>query len=221
MIEELVEANAPDKVIGKLELKRQKLIEKANDPYATIPKGLSLPLPQEDPYEGQLNERKQLVIPDVDKSELNKDKYVERYEEVQKLNKTIDIYDDMILKIAIHNPNDASLEELKSKRNAAAAKVNLLLAVNDQEPSANAKQIIADINTLDQINEKLYQCRIAIRRSTKKLFKIITSPDYTPGYIPSEMKELYLIKQHKAKVEEQEQVLLKEISKFFKTKLTI
>ena len=236
MIEELVNSNAPDKVIGRLELKRQKLIERCNkleatntstkevveevpaaDPYAVIAKGQCLRIPAQDPYAGQLNERA-----DVQKLGSTEEKYVEKLEEIEKLNKTIEIYDDMILKIALHNPQDSALTDIKSKRASLVARVNLLVSeTDDYEYIPSAQQILRQINELDTVNEKLSQCRTGVRRVTKNIFKIVTSPDYIPGELPEEINELLILKRYKSRVEEQEQEILKAVSKFFKAKLTI
>jgi len=243
MIEDLVNSSAPDKVVGRLELKRQRLIERCKkleatntstvvkkeeapvaNPYDKIAKGQCLRIPAEDPYADQLNERKELNIPEVDvqKSGSVEDKDVQKSELIEKLNKTIEIYNDMILKIALNDPKDHTLPDIKATRASLVAKVNLLVSeTEDYEYIPSAQQILRQINELDIVNDKLYQCRIGIRRTTKNLFKIVTSPDYIPGDMPGEINELLILKRYKARVEEQEQDVLQAISKFFRAKLTI
>ena len=242
MIQELVDLNSPDSVVGRLELKRQKLIDRCrkleaskpstkevtseaptSDPYSVIAKGQSLPIPAEDPYADQINPR-QDVLKDIndDKSGSFQEKYGDKLEEIEKLNKSIEIYDDMILKIALHNPQDPTLEEIKSKRGRLADKVSILVSeTGDYEYIPSAGKTVSKINKLDKINDKLHQCRTAIRRATKNLFKVVTSPDYIPGDIPEEVSDLLTLKKYKTRLEEQEQEILKNISKFFKAKLTI
>jgi len=218
LIEELVEANAPDKVIGKLEIKRQKLVERCNkleannstkeDPYAKIAKGQSLPIPQEDPYAGQINQRR--------------DVFADKSIEIEKLNRAIEIYDDMILKIGLNNPEDVAINEIKNKRSSLARRVDILVSeTNEVEYKQSAYEVIKKINKLDTINDKIHDIRIVIRRTTKNLFKIITSPDYTAEDMPPEVNELLILKQHKRRLEEQEQQILNSISKFFKERLII
>jgi len=202
MIEEKVDQNAPDKIIGRLELKRQKLMEKYKKIDST------------DVCDVQKS---------GDKEEENVQKSV-KIETIEKLNKTIEIYEDMILKVTINNPNDKMLTVMKEKRDKLAAEVDRL--VNQKEPEEKeyiptAQEVLRKINELDIINDKLSQSRIGIRRVTKNLFKIVTSPDYIAGDMPIEINELLVLKKYKKRIEEQEQELLKSISKFFKAKINI
>jgi len=158
MIQELVDSNAPDKVVGNLELKKQKLIERCK------------------------------------KLESNNTSTI-----VEETEKEV---------ASVANSNVDKMETVVDKTETT-----------EHVPTSN--ETLKLINELDVINEKLSQCRIGIRRLTKTLFKIVTSPDHFPSDMPTEVNELYILKRYKQKIEEQEQEILKNISKFFRAKMTV
>ena len=170
-------------------------------------------------------------------SEKNK-KEGKKMENIEEIKNLINTYDNMIEDLVNNNAPDKVVGDLELKRqklikqyeNFKANNTSTIVEEKEEAQVINSekieniptsREILRLINELDEINDKLSQSRIGIRRMTKTLFKIITSPDYFPGELPEEVKELYMIKNYKEKIEEKEQQVLREIGRFFKAKMTI
>ena len=131
MIDELVDNNASDKVIGNLELKRQKLISRCKKAEANNTSTIV-----------EKKEGFQVTCQDEEKTNIVIEEYVEKATIVETLSDKIDIYNDILFGLQIDNDEKEIIKDFETKKEKLIDIVDKLVRAKEESDYIKVIQLI-------------------------------------------------------------------------------